>query len=319
MATVTAVPRDQHRSTAEAPSRACVAVIVHWTDAEATLASVAALRSGTVVPSLVVVDNAAEDGSGQVLSDRLLGIDGVDVLRAASNGGFGAGCNLGIERALLRHPGLAHVVLVNPDAVVAPDCIEALLDAARRHPDAGIVGGRVLDPTGTGVLYENGRFRPWTLGRSHAPAPRGRDEFETGFVTGALMLVDGALLRGGLRFDPTYFLYVEDLDFCREVVARGRRLWVTTRAACRHAEGGSQRDDPPLLGPMRARQLEQLTRGKVYFARKRLRWPQRFVFFAVALLLRPIAGVLVARRLRVLGPYFRGVRAGLRAPLRRAR
>ncbi|MBI5851723.1 MAG: glycosyltransferase family 2 protein [Planctomycetes bacterium] len=310
---------DQHRLQPAASTPACVAVIVHWTDAEATLACVAALRSGTVAPSLVVVDNASEDGSGQALAERLRGVADVDVLRAASNGGFGAGCNLGIERALSRHPELAHVALVNPDAVVAPDCVEALLDAARRHPEAGIVGGRVLDPSGTGVLYENGRFRPWTLGRSHAPAPRGRDEFETGFVTGALMLVDGALLRDGLRFDTTYFLYVEDLDFCREVVARGRRLWVTTRATCRHAEGGSQRDDPPLLGPMRARQLEQLTRGKVYFARKRLPWPQRLVFFTLALLLRPVAGVFVARSLRVLGPYFRGVRAGMRAPLRRAR
>ncbi|MCC6784928.1 MAG: glycosyltransferase family 2 protein [Planctomycetes bacterium] len=303
----------------EAEQRRVAAVIVHWTDADATLACVAALRAGSTVPAIVVVDNASVDGSGERLAAALRGQPGVESIRAARNGGFGAGCNLGFERALARMPELTHVVLVNPDAVVASDCLAALLATAARHPAAGIVGGRVLDTDGRRVLFENGRYRPWTLGRSHVAAPPGEREFATGFITGALMLIDAALLREGLRFDETYFLYVEDLDLCREVVARGRGLVITTAASCRHHEGGSQRDDPPLLAGMRARQLEQIARGKVYFARKRLAWPQRLCFFATAILLRPLLGVVLSRSLRFLPHWLRGLRAGLALPLPRDR
>ncbi len=293
----------------------CVAVVVHWTDLDSTLACVESLRAGTVVPSVIVVDNASGDGSGVELARRLHAVDGVAVLRAARNGGFGAGCNLGFARVLASHARATHVLLVNPDAVVDEGCVAALLATAERHPAAGIVGGRILDATGRRVQFENGRFRPWTLGPSHAAAPAGQREFRTQFVTGALMLVDAGLLRAGLRFDETFFLYVEDLDFCREVVARGRELWIDTTASCRHVDGGSQRDDPPVLGAMRAGQLEHMARGKAYFARKRLSGPQQAVFFATAFVLRPLVGLAWSRSLRFLRPWFRGLRAGLREPV----
>jgi len=54
---------------------------------------------------------------------------------------------------------------------------------------------------------------------------------------------DADLLRSGLRFDERYFLYVEDLDFCAAVRARGRSLWVTQRATVRHADGGTRAAD----------------------------------------------------------------------------
>ena len=307
-------PRSTPAPTAAAPiASACIAVVVHWADAVATLACVRSLHEDAPGLSVIVVDNASIDGSGGELAAQLAHARGVEVLRSSQNGGFGAGCNMGIRRALEVRPDLEHVLLVNPDAIVERACVETLRELARRS-GAGIVGGRVLDAAGERVLFENGCFRPWTLGRSHVPAPHGATEFRTSFVTGALMLIDGALLRDGLRFDETFFLYVEDLDLCREVVARGRELWITTAARVRHREGGSQVDDPPVLGGMRARQLEHIARGKVYLARKRLPFLQRTCFLLTAFVLRPIAGVFVARNLRFLRPWLRGAVAGLRLP-----
>lgn len=304
---------------ADVPRGACAAVVVHWTGAEDTARCVRSLRADAPGLPVVVVDNASEDGSGAAVGRALADMADVEVLRAPRNGGFGAGCNLGFERVLAWFSGVRHVLLVNPDAVVEPGTVGALLDVASRHPDAGIVGGMVLDESGRRVLYESGRFRPWTLGPSHARAPRHLEEHATEFVTGALMLVDADLLRDGVRFDERFFLYVEDLDLCCEVRARGRSLWVTRRARIRHAEGGSQRGEPPVLGSMRALQLAHIARGKTLLIRKRLKGLQWMTAMATALVLRPLCGLFVAHGVRFLSAYYRGVLSGLREPLGRRR
>lgn len=289
--------------------RVC-AVIVHYRCAEALRACLDALAGHAPEVPAIVVENGSADASVAAVRALVATRPTVTLLPAADNRGFGAGCNLGIAAALARWPGLEHVLLLNPDAIIEPGCVAALLATAQRHPDAGIVGGCVLSGDGARVLFENGKFRPWTLSRSHVRAPRHRDEFATSFITGALMLVSGDLLRDGLSFDEQFFLYAEDLDLCCAVRARGRSLWVTKQARVRHAEGGSQRDELPIVGNLRATQLRHMTRSKVYLARKRLTWLQRCVFLATALTVKPVLGVLLARSWRFLPTYFAALREG---------
>lgn len=300
--------------TPRAPARAseCCAVVVHYRCLDDTLRCLRSLLHHAPDLPVVVVDNASGDGSRAALEAGCAVRPATTLVCSEHNRGFGAGCNLGIEEALAQNAGLRHVLLLNPDTTVTAGFLERLLDTAAHHPDAGVVGCRIRRPDGS-VWFENGRLRRWTLSRSHVRAPEGAAVFETGFVTGALMLVDAALLRDGLRFDERYFLYAEDLDLCCEVRARGRTLWVDTRAEVVHAEGGSQRGEAPLLGALRARQLRWMTRGKALFARKRLGALEQLCFFAVALVLKPLAGVFVARSVRFLPPYFAGLWDGVRA------
>lgn len=160
---------------------------------------------------------------------------------------------------------------------------------------------------GQSVLFENGRIRRYSLTRSHVQAPPGTGDVPTEFITGACMLLAADLLRSGLRFDEGYFLYVEDMDLCCAIAARGRTLWVARGATVRHEDGGTQ-PEPAVLGHMRARQLTWLTAGKVRFARKWLTPWQRACFFLVATVIKPIAGVLAARSTAFLRPYFAGLR-----------
>jgi GT2 family glycosyltransferase len=302
----------------ETPAATCCAVVVNYRCAAATLACVASLRAHAPEVVIVVVENGSGDDSLQRLRAGLPEVGCCELLVAATNLGFGGGCNLGIAHALAGHRELRHVLLLNPDAVAMPGFLDELLATAARHPRAGIVGGTVVSLDGARVLYENGRYRPWTLTRSHVPAPRGQQEFPTTFVTGALMLIDAGLLRAGLRFDPAFFLYGEDLDLCCEVRARGRELWVNRRAVVRHAGGGSQHGDPAVLGALRRDQLYRLAESKVILARKRSTLLQRLVFFAVAFVAKPLAAVVLGKGLRFVPCYFAGLWAGLRAPLAQA-
>ena len=293
---------------AAAAEPVCVAVVVHYRDAASTQRCLASLRAQQPPPQVVVVDNASPDGSGAVLAAALRGTP-MELLVSPRNGGFGAGCNLGIAHALARWPALEHVLLLNPDAELAPDSLAELRAAQRRHR-AGIVGCPIDDGAGR-RWFANGRIPRWTLSRFHC-APVGAAEHRVGFVTGACMLLCGELLRAGLRFDEHYFLYCEDADLCEEVRRRGREAWLTRHARAVHRAGGSQ-PGARLLGELTAERLYWLTRAKMLFAARRLPPLQRASVVLLAALGKPIAGLLRTRSLRWLPAYWRGLRDGLRA------
>ena len=286
----------------------CCAVVVNYRCADLTTACVASLREHAPELPVIVVENGSGDGS----AERLSRVPGAEVLAYDDNAGFGGGCNRGIEHALARFPALEHVLLLNPDAVVTAGFLDALRNTAARQLDSGVIGGRILSADGRTVLFENGRYRRNTLTRSHVPAPKNRPEFETEFVTGALMFVSADLLRDGLRFDERYFLYMEDMDLCRQVRAARRTLWINLDAVIHHHEGGSQRDQSADAAGLRPDQLRYLTRNKVLFARKWLGPVRRTVFYVVAFLFKPLAGVLRFRSVRFLPLYYRALLEGLR-------
>ena len=308
MASTATTPQDHDPCPRAATPGECVAVIVNYRCADQTRACVESLPDDL---RIVVVDNASGD-------DSLERLAGLEVIASDENLGFGGGCNLGFERAL-EDDTVRYVLLINPDAIAEPDLLDELLRGAARHPEAAIIGGRILSLDGESVLFENGRFPGPTISKLHVPAPKAPFEFTSPFVTGALMLIDAAELRRGLRFDENYFLYVEDLDLCHQVLRRDRAIVVNTRAVIRHADGGTQSQDKPVLGHMRALQLRCLTRGKVYFARKFVRgWKLAVVLLALGLV-KPFAAVLRYRRIGFLPLYFRAFWQGLRMPVEKVR
>ena len=294
--------------TRTAPS--CVAVVVHYRDAAATLRCVASLREQVQPPAIVVVDNESPDRSGEVVLRQLADDDDVMPVRSPRNAGFGAGCNLGIDRALAAWPELDYVLLLNPDAELGTHALAELLATARRHPQAGIVGCRIDDARGRS-WFANGRIPRWTLSGFHCRAATAA-EHRTTFVTGACMLLVGDLLRDGLRFCTDYFLYCEDADLCEQARHRGWQLWITQRATAIHVGGGSQPGEP-VLGGLTADRLYWLTRAKVLFAHRHLRRFERWTFLALAWLCKPLVGLLLARSVRFLPAYWRGLRDGHRA------
>ncbi len=285
-------------------------VVVHYRSPGPALACLENLQAHAGGTPVFLVENGSGDGSLEALRAGTGEMEDVRILASEKNLGFGGGCNLGVEKALESLPGLEYVLFLNPDTIVEEGFLEELLAAARRRK-AGVTGGLVLSMDGREVLFENGRVRPFTLSRCHAPAPPGKEEYETEFVTGACMLVDAKLLRAGLRFDEKYFLYVEDLDFCRQVRSMGRSLWVTRRARVRHAGGGSQGGEREVLGGMREGEFYYLARNKVYFARKWLRPAEKAAFLFSAFVLKPLAGMVAYGKVGFLPGYYKALAEGL--------
>lgn len=211
---------------------------------ESVLATTADLDS-----EIVVVDNASADGSAAMVAERFAG---VRVLALADNVGFAAACNLGAD-----HIHARHLLLLNPDTVVRPGAVQALLAALSRRPAAGLVGGRTLAPDGSLDPRSCwGTPTPWSLlcfglglstafarSRMFDPESLGRwprdTEREVGVVTGCLLLVRADVWRRLGGMDPAYFVYGEDVDFSVRARRLGYRPFVTPLAEVVHLVGAS--------------------------------------------------------------------------------
>jgi GT2 family glycosyltransferase len=202
---------------------------------------------------VIVVDNASIDGSTRAIATQFPEINLVPQLR---NLGFAAACNLAAARARGRY-----LLLLNPDTIVRDAAIDRLVDFARRRPQAGIWGGRMLFADGrlntmscwrrqslwnlwcraTGLAT---LFRRSPIFHSHTYAGWERDsEREVDIVSGGFLLIEKGLWDRLGGFASEFFVYGEDTDLCIRARALGYRPAITPEATIIHESGGTQKDD----------------------------------------------------------------------------
>lgn len=231
------------------------------------------LLSGNLLPTaqdvqpdhVVVVDcYSTEEERQDVL--RLSRMHGWETVALPDNRGFGGGMNAGVGRAL--ELGATEFLLLNPDAQIDASSVRRL--RARVHSDpALLVSPRIETPdgrawfTGSDVYLEDGTTRAATRRGERPEAQRWE------WVSGACLMMSAQLWHASEGFDESYFLYWEDVDLSRRVVAAGGRLGVDAEALAVHDEGGTHTDP----GSDRGRSgtyYRYMIRNRLLFASKHL-------------------------------------------------
>lgn len=217
-------------------------VVLHWgveADTIACLRSVVA--SGFPARPFIVIDN----GTGVPSDDALRrAAPGADVVRLPQNLGYTGGNNVGIRRALAA--GAEQVILVNNDAVVAPDCLDVLVRvAAGCGPRLGAVGAKVLaasDPSRVWMAYGRLTYRAALVervGHGEPDGPRFAGQREADWVSGCTVLLTRRALEAVGLFDEFFFAYHEDVDWCTAARQRGYAVVFAPEARVIHHGGGS--------------------------------------------------------------------------------
>ena len=271
-------------------ARAVGIVIVSYRSARLTvdcLRSVALerLRSRLRI-RCVVVDNASGDAAtvAEAIQTSEWG-DWAEVITAPRNGGFAYGNNLGLaELQRAGRPDFVH--LLNPDTVLHPGAIDALVDFFDQHPRAGIAGG----------IFENGDGSEWAiafrfpsllgefeqginlglvsrlLAGSRVAMQMGAEPTAVDWVSGASMMMRGNLQKSIGTMDEGFFLYFEETEFCFRAKHAGFEVWYTPASRVTHIAGQSTKVTERNIAPRRLptywfesrRRYFAVTRGMTY-------------------------------------------------------
>jgi N-acetylglucosaminyl-diphospho-decaprenol L-rhamnosyltransferase len=205
---------------------------------------------------VVVVDNASGDDSVTRLRsviDEEKGSDWCHLLPMKNNAGYAAGNNAGIRHVQQTMGTPNYFLLLNPDTTVRPRAISTLLEFMRTNPRVGIAGSRLEDQDGTpqrsafrfpsilGELESGLRLGVVTrLLHGQAIAPPVRNEAHvTDWVAGASMIVRREVIENVGLMDEGYFLYFEEVDYCRKAKRAGWPCWYVPSSHVVHLVGQS--------------------------------------------------------------------------------
>ncbi len=252
-----------------APHMQLSILIVNWNtreDLRRCLASILA-HPPRVSYDVWVVDNASTDGSSAMVAGEFPRVH-LDV--AAENLGFARANNRAAARAQGRF-----WLLLNPDTIVHPGALDALVQYMEAQPRTAAIGPLLLNPDGSPQpsierLPSLGRewWRLFHLDRLMPLSQYPRAVFGSPLarpvevLSGACVLLRRQAVQPLGLFDEDYFVYSEEIDLCDRLRQAGWQLhWLPT-ARVTHRGGQSTRQVPDQM-------FLELYRNKVLFFRKR--------------------------------------------------
>jgi len=203
-------------------------------------------------PSHVVV--ADNDSADVEETQRLATTSGARVVRLDRNAGYGAAANVGVAAL---PPACTAVLISNPDVTLTTETVSRLREVLVSDPTIGIVGPRILNADGS--VYPSARAipsirtgaghalfsrvwprNPWTR-RYHSDAFRSEVNTDTGWLSGACVMLRRSTFDELGGFNELYFMYFEDVDMGYRAGKRGLRSVYVPGAVVTHVGGETTR------------------------------------------------------------------------------
>jgi N-acetylglucosaminyl-diphospho-decaprenol L-rhamnosyltransferase len=185
------------------------------------------------LPHLIFVDNASDDDTCARVRSLL---PHAQLIEMSQNFGFGVANNRGLETVRTEF-----ALLLNPDCVIDPGKIDALVAAASMWPSATMLVPQLVD--GSGRIQTNYSWprESWVPKTGAADGPT-----NVGYACAAVVLLRMSLLANVGVFDPLFFLYYEDEDLCLRVFESRGQILVIPTVRVVHLSRGSVRGSSPV-------------------------------------------------------------------------
>ncbi len=198
---------------------------------------------------VIVVDNASDDGSVELLKEKY---PDVKKIFNPVNLGFSKANNLGMKLSTGKY-----ILLLNPDTIISEDTFETMINFFRANSEVGLAGCKILNPDGTLQLACRRSFPgPWTsfckvtglstlfpksklFARYNLTYLDENQSYEVDAISGSFMMIRKDVYEkiGGL--DETFFMYGEDLDWCYRVQKAGYKVYYVHSTRIIHYKGES--------------------------------------------------------------------------------
>lgn len=201
---------------------------------------------------VIVVDNHSPDDSAAMVRQEF---PQAILIASQVNGGYAYANNLGLHQAQGRH-----LLLLNPDTVLPPTALRDMLAFVRQHPDAGVVGAKLVLRDGSLDLacrrsfpsLDVAFYRLIGLSKRYPNSPR-FNRYNLGYldpnqvaeidsVVGAFMWIRREALDQAGLLDEQFFAYAEDIDLCYRIkIEHGWKVYYNPAVVVTHFKGQAMR------------------------------------------------------------------------------
>ncbi|MEM7801840.1 MAG: glycosyltransferase family 2 protein [Chloroflexota bacterium] len=224
-------------------------IIVSWNVVDLLRACLTSIFTNGKGISLevIVVDSASSDASVKMVKTEF---PQVTLIARSDNVGFPKGNNIGLEAARGRF-----IYLLNPDTIVVDSALQTMLAYLDAHPQVGLVGSQLRFPDGE-IQASRRRFPTlWTgifestwlqevapkriLAHYYMEDKKDDEICEADWVMGASMLLRREVAEACGGMDAAYFMYSEELDWCRRIREAGWKIVYLPTAQIIHYQGKS--------------------------------------------------------------------------------
>lgn len=196
---------------------------------------------------IIVVDNDSKDESCNFIKTHY---PNIRLFMANENLGFGKGNNYGVRRAVGEY-----VLLLNNDTIIL-DQMLPVLNFIKNDPKIGVIGINMLDGN-QNYIPAAGNFpniknmfqfkRLLDKGKEFASGMFSNEFYEVDWLGGSFLLMPKKVYEQIEGFDEDYFLYVEDVDFCKRIAIAGFKRVFLPNYSYIHFVGFNSNKNPMLV------------------------------------------------------------------------
>ena len=198
---------------------------------------------------IIIVDNASSDNSSEIVTTVFPNVTWIPL---KNNIGFGKACNVGVQNSRGKY-----LLFLNPDTLVSENTLRVSVDFLDSHPDVGIMGPKIINPSGSfqpqcrrsfptpfnAFVYLSGLSKLFSksklFGQYNLTYLNPDTGMEVDAISGSFIFIRHSLFKEIGGFDKAFFMYGEDLDICARCREHGYKVWYNPETQIIHFLGRS--------------------------------------------------------------------------------
>lgn len=199
----------------------------------------------TISTEIIIVDNCSSDNTVSYLKNNF--IKKIRLIELQQNLGFGQANNLGISSAIELKSDF--IFLLNQDTVIDHYTIEKLITVSKNNLEYGIISPIHAD--GSGKCLDKSFLFYLKNSYSHLISDailslKMKEIYPVEMINAAAWFVPIKTFETVGGFDPIFFLYGEDDNFCQRVIFHNLKIGITPTTIIRHDSGNNYKVDFPI-------------------------------------------------------------------------
>ncbi|MCX6752831.1 MAG: glycosyltransferase family 2 protein [Candidatus Nomurabacteria bacterium] len=226
-------------------------IIVNWNTKDILKQTIESVKKETSLfeYEIIVIDNNSTDDSVNMIKTLF---PSIKIIENQDNFGFGFANNQGLKIATREC-----ILFLNSDTIILENAIEKLVRFLDENKDIAMVGPKILnkDRTFQSASKRNlptikNSFQYLFLNKkenNYKLENEGNISEITEAISGACMLVRHSIYKKIGGFDEQFFMYAEDLDYCKRILDNGFKIYYLSTAEIIHLGGESTKKNTESL------------------------------------------------------------------------